>query len=260
MSYMPPISFSCTALIGTNKAGDLKCDEDGYYTVVLGALDFYNSVGAYYPNGESAKELFKASSSFMRRIASGALRGEYGHPRMGAGMAPRDFMARCNDILETNVSHHIRKVWVDYTSVKGPDGRPCIAIMGEVKPSGPMGDALKASLDNPSENVCFSIRSFTRDQMTNGVIHKHLLQIVTWDYVNEPGISVATKWKAPTLESFDEMEVTIDHLVAARAIQQASGIALESNGSSPLDELIGQVETLNLESARTLQKPPSANW
>lgn len=260
MTYMPPISFACTALLGTNKAGELKCSDDGYYTVVLGALDFYNSVGAFYPNGDSAKELFKASSSFMRRIASGALRGEYGHPRMAPGMAMRDFMARCNDVLETNVSHHIRKVWVDYSSVKGPDGRPCIAIMGEIKPSGPRGDALKASLDNPSENVCFSIRSFTRDQMTGGVIHKHLLQIVTWDYVNEPGISVATKWKSPTLESMDESTVTIDHLVAARAIQQASGIALESHGGLPLDELIEQVESISVESRVGVSKPPSANW
>lgn len=258
MSYMAPINFACTALVGTNKVGELKCSEDGYYTVVLGALDFYNSAGAFYPNGASAQELFKASSSFMRRIASGALRGECGHPRMTPGMTMRDFMARCSDILETNVSHHIRRVWVDYTSVKGPNGQPCIAIMGEIKPSGPMGEALRQSLENPSENVCFSIRSFTRDQMTGGVIHKHLLQIVTWDYVNEPGISVATKWKSPALESMDETSVTVDHLIAAQQLRQATGMSLESSANFALEELISDISTSSSPAA--FVRPPSAGW
>ena len=42
-------TFSCTSLMGTNKAGVLKPDENGYYTVVLGALDVYNSAGDFYP-------------------------------------------------------------------------------------------------------------------------------------------------------------------------------------------------------------------
>lgn len=257
MSYMGPVSFACTALMGTNKVGDLKPLDGGYYQMVLGALDFFNSAGQFYPNGASAKELFKASSSFMRRIASGALRGEYGHPRMQPGMTMRDFMLRCNDILETNVSHHIRKVWVDYTSVKGPDGQPCIAIMGEVKPSGPMGEALRRSLENPSENVCFSIRSFTRDVPTNGVIHKHLMNIVTWDYVNEPGISVATKWKAPTLESYEEAEVTVNHLIAAQEMQRASGVSLESHGGLSLEELIAQ---MRVSTPTAVNPAPSSTW
>lgn len=254
---MSQISFACTALMGTNKVGELKASDDGYYTMVLGALDFFNSAGQFYPNGASAQELFKASSSFMRRIASGALRGEYGHPRMQPNQSMRDFMYRCNDILETNVSHHIRKVWIDYTSVKSPDGRPCIAIMGEVKPAGPMGNALRESLQNPSENVCFSIRSFTRDVPTGGIIHKHLMNIVTWDYVNEPGISVATKWKSPTLESHEESEVTLSHLVAAQELSRASGASLESHGGLALEELIEQVRQINLDAAK---RPPSANW
>lgn len=257
MSHFGPISFACSALMGTNKVGELKCSDDGYYTMVLGALDFFNSAGQFYPNGASAQELFKASSSFMRRIASGALRGEYGHPRMQPGQSMRDFLCRCNDILEEKVSHHIRKVWIDYTSVKGPDGRPCIAIMGEVKPSGPMGSALRESLQNPSENVCFSIRSFTRDVPTAGVIHKHLQQIVTWDYVNEPGISVATKWKNPTLESHDEVEVTIGHLVAAQELGRANGVSLESHGGLALEELI---DSLRKSESVELKRPPSASW
>jgi len=257
MSQYQPISFACTALMGTNKVGELKPAEDGYYTVVLGALDFMNSAGQFYPNGASARELFKESSSFMRRIANGALRGEYGHPRLQPGMRMQEFMVRCNDILETNVSHHIRKVWVDYTSVKGPNGKPCVAILGEIKPTGPMGEALRQSLQNPSENVCFSIRSFTRDVPTNGVIHKHLVQIVTWDYVNEPGISVATKWRSPTLEGFEDIEASIEHLVAAAELQRSSAVSMESNGSASLDELVNKLRS---NTFLTSDRPASARW
>ena len=95
--------FACTALLGTNKAGILKPDASGYYTLVLGALNIFNNGGAYYPYGESAQMLFKESSSFIRRINNGALRGEYGHPRMLPGMSMRDYMSRITDIMEDKV-------------------------------------------------------------------------------------------------------------------------------------------------------------
>ena len=200
---MGNITYTCQALMGTNKAGTLKPDADGYYEMVLGALDFYNSAGAFY-DLDNAKDRFKASSSLMRRIANGALRGEYGHPKKLPGQTERDFMKRICDIYEDRVSHHIREVRIDYTSVKTEDGKPCIAIIGLVKPCGPYGAALQASIDNPKENVCFSIRSLTDDVIEGGKWFKHLKVIITWDLVNEPGLSIATKWKAPSLESFAE--------------------------------------------------------
>lgn len=234
-------SFACTALVGTNKSGVLKPNADGYYTLVLGALNIFNSAGAYYPF-ESAKELFKESSSLIRRISNGALRGEMGHPRQN-GMSMRDFMNRVMDIYEPNVCCHIRKVWLDYQGVKDERGRPVIAIMGEVKPSGPMGQALKDALDNPSENVCFSIRSITNDTMNSGVLHKHIRTIVTWDYVNEPGISVAKKWHSPALESLDDGDIRIlpIHLIAARQQQLASGVSLESHGGVTADTVLEEL-------------------
>lgn len=248
-------SFGCTALLGTNKAGILKCDADGYYQVVLGALNFPNSAGAIYPYGDSAKQLFKESSSFIRRINNGALRGECGHPRMQPGQTMRDFMGRVLDIYEPNISHHIRRVWLDYDAVKDERGRRVLAIMGEVKPSGPMGAALKAALDNPSENVCFSIRSLTNDQMVGGIVHKHLKTIVTWDWVNEPGISVAKKWHAPSLESFEEdVQILPVHLAALRDQQQSMGVSFESSGGVSADEAI---RSLGWE-AQTL--PGSSKW
>lgn len=202
------VVYGCTALVGSNKAGVLKPSTDGYYTIVVGALGVYNSVGQYYIFNEEVKRLFDQSSSLQRRIADGALRSEYGHPRMQPGMKPSEFLMRILDIYEPNVCAHIRKIVLDFNNVQDKNGQKVVAIIAEVKPTGPMGPALKQSLENPSENVCFSIRSLTDDRPLGGVVQKTLKTIVTWDYVNEPGISVAKKWHAPGLEGLEEQRVT----------------------------------------------------
>lgn len=249
-------SFSCTALMGTNKAGKLTPDADGYYTVVLGALDFYNSAGSFYPF-ESAKALFHESSTLMRRIANGCLHGEMGHPRKTPGMSQRDFVNRVMDIYEPNIACHIRKVTIDHGSVKDANGRPCIAIIGEIKPTGPMGPALKEALDNPSQNVCFSIRSLTNDTMVNGTVHKHLRAICTWDVVVEPGISVATKWRSPALESLVEEIIVPQQLLALRAAQGRQAVSMENRGGVSAESML-QALGWNIEpqGTRTL----SATW
>lgn len=248
-------TYACTALAGSNKAGILKPDADGYYTVVLGAMDVYNSAGSFYP-WESAREVFKESSSLMRRIANGACRAEYGHPKRLPGMSIRDFIERILQIHEENVCAHIRKVWVTYDQIKDKNGRPVIAVLGEVKPCGPRGDTLKASLDNPSENVCFSVRSLTDDVRIGGVTHKNIRTIVTWDYVNEPGISVANKFMAPGLEGMDEVAITAASLGSIRDYQSTSGISMESSGGVTAAEAI---EALGFEQP-VVRTPASARW
>lgn len=221
-------TFACTALLGTNKVGELKKTDDGYYIVVLGALDVFNSAGAYYPY-DSAKDVFKESSSLMRRVANGALRGEYGHPKRQPNQSLREFVDRVLQIDEKNVAFHVRKVTVDFTSVKGEDGRPVIALIGEIKPAGPYAHVLEKQLENPSENVCFSIRSLTDDTFVAGKLYKHIRTVVTWDYVNEPGISVATKWKSPALEGLGT-EVMIDRTVLESIESGTAGVSFEDNG------------------------------
>ena len=197
------ICYNCTALAGTNKAGKLTPDANGYYTVILGAFDFPNSAGAIYP-WKSAQKLFDASGALKRRMATGQQRGEYGHPKMTPGMTKSNFIQRICTIEETKVAFHISEVWIDKETIKTPQGRAVTAVMGKVKPSGPHGESLRAQLENPDENVAFSVRSLTRDVRLAGQTVKHMTTLVTWDYVNEPGISVATKYNNPSLESLDE--------------------------------------------------------
>ena len=90
---MQTVRFTCTSLTGTGKEGVIRPDENGYYDMVIGGLNMLNSAGEYYEY-EGAKELFNQSSSFMRRVKRGALRGEVGHPRREPGQSIDSFMNR----------------------------------------------------------------------------------------------------------------------------------------------------------------------
>lgn len=250
------ITYSCTALAGTNKTGKLKPDADGYYQVVVGGLNAFNSASNYYPLGP-AKTLFESSSSLMRRIQNGNCKGEMGHPKPVPGMSKRDYIQRILQIEETRVCCHFRKVWLEEQGVKDAEGRPIVAIMAEVKPTGPMGEALRESLENPHENVCFSIRSLTSDRMAPaGYVEKNLKTIVTWDVVTEPGISAAHKYNAPSLESLEEAVVVPEHLMAIEAERARHGVACEDIGIGDIRRDLGW----DVLPSPTDALPASARW
>lgn len=204
---MNNIRFTCSSLAGTEKKGIIPRDANGYYDMVIGGLDILNSAGEYY-EFSGAKELFQSSSSFMRRVKRGALRGEVGHPRRLAGQSMDSYMSRILDIDEKNVCVHFAEIYLDFDNFKNPDGSKIIAIRAKLAPSGPKADFLQKSLENTKENVCFSIRSFTENSYQRGRVNKIIKTIVTFDYVNEPGIHIAEKFKAPSLESFEDLAVS----------------------------------------------------
>ena len=221
--------YSCTALVGTNKSGRLKADSNGYREVVLGALNFENSAGEYYAF-DHAKDVIEGSNELQRRIKNGQLRGEYGHPKRHDSPSARAWLTRVATINEDRISHHLKAVWFDAQSVKDEKGKKVIAIMGAVRPCGPHGDALSSSFENHEENVAFSIRSFTRDLIERGRVTKYLARVFTWDYVNEPGLSVATKYSAPALESITSSIITPGLLNEVESFQASNGIGIESGG------------------------------
>ena len=235
------VRYGCTSLLGVNKAGELKQDANGYYEMIVGGLDVYNSAGQLYVF-EEAKKLFEESGSLLRRVKRGVLRGEYGHPKLQPGMRMEDFMARALVIDEQLCCCHHREIWLDFDRVKDENGKPVIAIMSKVAPSGPFGGALEKSLKNPNENVCFSIRGFTDDFREQGVTKRVLKQIITWDYVNEPGISHAEKYKSPSLESLDEQVVFKNQLeTAVTRIKSANDAVASESILLTTDELMASM-------------------
>ena len=159
---MSKIRFTCTRLANTGKKGIITPNADGYYDLVIGGLNMYNSAGMKYTAVKDVLDLFQnKSSSFRRKIERGALRGEVGHPKFLPGMSKDQFIDRIMTIDEKNVCCHFSEIYLDFDSFKNEDGSPIITIKGLVKPSGAQGAFLKEQLENPKENVCFSIRSFT---------------------------------------------------------------------------------------------------
>lgn len=240
------LKYACTALVGTNKTGMLKPDKNGYYRVVLGALNFPNNNKIIY-DYESSKHVFESSNTFMRRMTAGNLYGEYEHPDWVDGWTLEQFMSRVRFIDGTNVSHHIRDIEI----VKGPmeNGRQVYIIYGSVKPDRIHGKLLQAAFDNPDQNVCFSIRSIITDRIWMGQRLRTVDELITFDWVTEPGIKLACKWNAPGLESYgveflgqeDGKDVAIPYDVIENLYQKgkAAGhhIGMESDQFAGLEAL-----------------------
>lgn len=235
---MSVVKFTETVFSNQNKEGSLPGpDSDGYYTLILGGLNCYNSAGEYYV-ADGVIEMFKASSVFMRRIQSGSLYAEVGHPRRQPGMSYEDFYRRIIDIDDTNICGHISDITLDMTygqknpSICNPE---FIAVMGKVKPAGPKAEALRLSLENRKQNTAFSVRGLTDNKEKNGRTERKLTQIITYDHVTEPGIKPACKAYVPGLEKLQVYEVS-DILVdknllkeTVTLLQKDNRLATESN-------------------------------
>jgi hypothetical protein len=253
------VTFTLTRLSGTNKVGDLKKNERGYYTMIIGALNMYNSAGMYY-RADAAKQFFEASSSFMRRVNRGALRGEYGHPRREPHMSMQAYYARLLSIHEDKVCCHFASVSLDYTNYKDDQGRPIVAIIAEVAPNGPLGHILEKQLQNPNENVCFSIRSFTDDKMERGVINRYIKTIVTFDYVNEPGMSIAEKYNSPALEGLEDTVFTRGQVESGTMhLMETTGVGNESVQLN-LHELMSAFNWSMPATAKSASKRSGYSW
>lgn len=242
-------SYGCTALKGTGKAGVLKPDTDGYYTLMLGAYGVYNSAGMFYDLA-SARQFFQPRSPLMRMLEKGVLKAEFKHPEPDLNirdpeMRQQAFIQRIRQIDDDRVCAHVRNVRLEEHRDK--HGRPYIAVVGEVRPSGPKGQYLKERLENPHENVYFSVRSLTMDDVRRGV--KYTREIVTWDLVNEGGIETANKYASPGLEGYEDsalqslQEITVSpQALWSLADQQHQGqdLGLES-GHADYDALIEEL-------------------
>ena len=200
---MSSITFGIVKTAAQNK--QLKTDDNGYYYVTLGAINCFNSGGQFYLQ-DGVKDLIENQSNlFARRLASGYLHGEMDHPQMRAGISSHDFLLRNLKIDHANISHHIKSVEMKPSDEDSglPGKGNIIKVMGWVKPAGPKGSLLKESLDNDDANTSFSIRCLTSDTPVQGTIVKRIVQIITWDWVMEPGIKTANKWNTAAMETLD---------------------------------------------------------
>lgn len=233
-----PRTFQFTYNPLTDRSKVLKKLDDGWYIVNLGAVNAFNANGEYYL-ADNMQELItnENKSALARKLKSGLLDGEKKHPAFLPGMSKMDFFIRNLQVDEDRVSHTIRNIKLvelnykdTYKGKVGPYNM--IQIVGEVKPIGKFKDELEERLSDPTLNAAFSIRSFTDNFMKDGTLYKKITNIITFDYVGEPGIKSATKYNTSTecyrCEYSDEELKEIIGKISSEGY--ASRLGLESNG------------------------------
>lgn len=231
---MSNIIFEQTKLKLNGKQGKSTPDKDGYYTVIVGGLNVYNNTHSWYYTAEKAKELFGPGSLIDRKIKNGVLKAEVNHPRRQVGEKLEDFWDRMADTDLNNVCGHFRKVWLDmdfgknHPEYKNPN---MIVIMAEFRPSGAKGDIIKDALDNQFENVCFSVRSLADEVLVAGRRVRTLTDIIGFDYVNEGGLTFASKWDTPSIECIDSTPI-VKELLQKHAQNRQGMFSLESTDIS----------------------------
>lgn len=202
-----PNSLVFSVMKTHDKSKVLEKDENGYYKVTLGGLNCHNSQGAYYI-AEGVKELMNDPNSLIyKRLTQGYLTGEMGHPHYQPGMTKSEYLMRVFKVAQENTSHHIKAV--EFCPVPNSE---MIKMMGWIKPAGPKGDILEQALNNPDQNVAFSIRSITNDTFHAGRTIKKIVQIITWDWVDVPGIKEANSWDTLAMESMDLVKISLSDI------------------------------------------------
>lgn len=207
---MSNVFFTATKLPMLKKEGKITPDENGYYELVVGGLNTHNNTGAWYYTIEGVRQLFGPGSLLHRRIANGCLRAEVNHPSRKPGEKDEAFIARMMDIDLNNTCAHFKDIWLDEDFGKNHpeyNNPNLVAIMAKVKPAGAKGQMLKEALENPCENVCFSIRALADEGYQRGKRIRVLKEIITIDLVSEGGILVASKWDSPATESVDNSTI-----------------------------------------------------
>lgn len=264
----PVTSYSNIALANTGKQGILKEVGNGYVEIILGAFAAFGNGGWLYDT-PSAMRVMEGDPEFLRMMQAGRIKSEWGHPRRPPGMTDQEWFVRICEIYEMNVSSHIRKVSASLDTVTDERGRKVVAIIGEVRGSGPFAKQFDDQLHNPDEDVNYSIRCFAKKNFGN--MNKYMTKIITWDSVFDPGVAVATKYKTPSLESktqvaqmLDEAEFNIEQL--RMGLQEQSAANHESFEN--LNPAIQILESIYVETKKQIfmpnreiiSRPTSLSW
>jgi hypothetical protein len=92
--------------------------------------------------------------------------------------------------------------------------------------------------------------------MVGGIRNRTLKTIITFDYVNEPGIHVATEWESPALESFYEKQIDSRDITKLEKSTIAKNLATESY---MIFNEISWIKDLDY-SLKQEEKPPFTKW
>lgn len=210
------------------KLQGLRPDATGYYTgVPLSALNAKSYNGCYYDTDSYLYQLTNPATPFNIKLRHGNLYGEWGHPPQDASLA------RISIVDRNQESHHFKSVYTKENGGATP------VIYADLRPSGPKGSHLEASLMNPHENTAFSLRCLMTEKY-DPVLKAPLRTIeefVTYDCVDMPGYIFGSKWFAEATKTGVEYfrPITMDMLYTP----DGTRVALESYSDQRILELFG---------------------
>lgn len=252
--------YRMTRLDNQDKQGVLTPDSDGYYTLCVGAIDHSsrnvdkNGRSTYY-TAEGASKFFAPGTLFNQRIQGGFIKAEYGHPVREPGMNDTQYVERNMGIRESEVCAQFGAIWLVPNYVDPLTGEKCVGIFAKVKPMGPKGHLLEQELRDKGLNVCFSIRALTTNKVIAGRTCKVLHTVITFDYVNEPGITCAEKMVSPSLESHTPniaaenapLDINVTPAIAQKILdkQSSSPLSMESGTLGILKEIVRETTTVD---------------
>ena len=201
-----------------------------YYEVVVGAFNVMTEKSEFYDFTSNVEQLFNNPNSTFRRMAnSGRLRGEIEHPYPEQGQSVQSYYQRVRTVRNDLSSHQFRKMRLE--EGKDHKGNKVVLVIAQVTGSGPYMNPTNSRLINRDENIDFSGRFFTRSKIVNGVIHKEVTFISTYDQVNMGGVGCANKYSTPSLESMEDAH-GIDVCLKPSDMYDtpmAEGLGMESN-------------------------------
>lgn len=242
-------NLALTSIKTHSRNSSIRKDEAGYYEFILGAVNSLNSCNEFYLKDGIEKFINDENYMLARKLKNGYLNGELGHPKFLPGMSREAYYSRNLNVDIQNVSHHIKSVWTQESDIdSGVIGKGNILLMkGMVKPSGVHGKILQDHIDNNDANTAFSIRALTVNTPRAGVTYKTIVQIITWDWVLEPGIKQANKWANLSTESVDLLKFKLDDLMdKSSPIYKEITLGLESEDSKEImRETISNIRAKN---------------
>lgn len=184
------ISFVIETLVVRDgrKLGRMRPDEDGYYRdfpiAVIGGVSRNKT---FYEAPAFLDQLTSEQSFINQMLRDGTLYGELGHPNM-EGLNHQQQLNRLMQIDEERTSHHFRKIRSGEKLKTGGT-----MILADVKPTGAKGNIVAENMAEPYMNTAFSLRSITQQQNRNGIMHRTMRKLVTFDYVLAGGYEEASK-------------------------------------------------------------------
>jgi len=199
------VIFRVNPTVLEGKQGILPKDDKGRYIVMVGAYNAKNTSGDKYVFTQQVKNLFSKSVA-RTRCADKQLYGEADHPELSHFRnktrsfeeAVAMYMDRLWVVPTKNQAHQIHDFWFEELPDR-VDGQPVYGVFNLISP---INERQRASLENPEENTAYSVRSFIDKEPSR--LQGWLVEtteLITWDWVTNPGISYAGKYNTPGLES-----------------------------------------------------------